>query len=341
MRPTSILTSLVVLIALLLFWVFILRVVWTKTSRTRSILMKSSLLVSTLAFLFLTLEVLFYFGFAVSDTFGFTLASQRWNAKYYRPVNSYGYRDVEHDQKEFATKELVEVVGDSFVAGHGIPHIEDRFSNILQKKLGSEFVVVNIARNGWNTSDELKAVQSYPYKPKKIILSYFINDILGAAERLGHGSPVRVEPPANKVVRYIVDHSYTFNFAYWRLYRFHNTQLGEKYWTYIENAYLDATIWGEHEQELLRFVTYAQKEQINLSVVLFPNLADVKRSAPFTSKVAGFFRAHNVPVLDLEPLVEGRDPKSLTVNSLDSHPNEALNKEVADLLMNQIQTASQ
>jgi len=31
-------------------------------------------------------------------------------------------------------------------------------------------------------------------------------------------------------------------------------------------------------------------------------------------------------------VVEGRDPSSLVVNSLDSHPNEALHKEVAELL---------
>ena len=71
------LTCFVLWSALLLIWSFILRSVWTKTSKVRSLLMKISLSVSTVIYLFLALEIIFYSSFAVSDTFGFTLASQR------------------------------------------------------------------------------------------------------------------------------------------------------------------------------------------------------------------------------------------------------------------------
>jgi hypothetical protein len=84
-------------------------------------------------------------------------------------------------------------------------------------------------------------------------------------------------------------------------------------------------------------VTYAQKQDIKLTVVIFPNLRRVKGSAVFTSEVAEFFRQHNVRALNLELLMENRDPMRLVVNSLDSHPNEALNKEVAELLTREIQ----
>ncbi len=147
MRPLSILTCLVLLSALLLIWSYILRSVWTKTSRIRSLLMNVSVSVSVIIGIFLALEILFYSSFAVSDTFGFTLASRRWAEKYWHPINSFGYRDVEHNPTEFGNKKVLLVVGDSLVAGHGIPQIENRFSNILQRNLGGQYVVVNVAEN--------------------------------------------------------------------------------------------------------------------------------------------------------------------------------------------------
>jgi hypothetical protein len=181
--------------------------------------------------------------------------------KYFRPINSFGYRDVEHDANQFLNRQLIVVTGDSFVAGHGIRDINDRFSNILQKNLGDGFVVANVGMNGWETRDELQALSCFPYRPKKVVLSYYINDILGAARRTGHGSPVRVEPPGNQLLSYVIDHSYTFNFAYWRLYIFNNRDLGEKYWPFVQQAYSDPDIWEAHKGELIDFANYTQNQK--------------------------------------------------------------------------------
>ena len=86
-------------------------------------------------------------------------------------------------------------------------------------------------------------------------------------------------------------------------------------------------------------MTYTRNQGIDLTVVVFPNLKAVKDSAPITSRVTEFFQNHNVQVLNLEPLLEGRDPTTLIVNSLDGHPNEALNKEVAELLTRETEKA--
>ena len=332
MRPLTVLGYFALLSLLLSIWAYVLRSVWAKTSKLRSALLKLSVSVSTLSYLFLLLELVFYAGFAVSDTFGFTLAAHRWQEKYWQPINSLGYRDVEHSPAEFGAKDVLLVVGDSFVAGHGITRIENRFSDILQRNLNAQYVVVNIAQNGWNTTEEYGAIVACPYRPKRIILAYYLNDILGAAQRLGYGSPVRVELPQSRALRYVIEHSYFLNFVYWRLYRFHNRELGEQYWAYLQNSYAHPSIWAEHETELNRIVTYTRAQKIDLIVVVFPNLRAIKSSAPFTSRVADFFRQHNVRALDLAPLLADRDPQGLVVNSLDAHPNEALHMEVATLL---------
>ncbi|MCM3873827.1 MAG: SGNH/GDSL hydrolase family protein [Pyrinomonadaceae bacterium] len=297
-----------------------------------------SISAATFTYLFLVLELLFYSSFAVSDTFGFTLASQRWEQRYWYPINSFGYRDVAHSPAEFDNRKVLFVVGDSFVAGHGISQVENRFSNILQRNLGEQYVVVNIAKNGWNTADEYQAILAYPYKPKKIILSYYLNDILGAAAQLGYGSPVRVERPPSRILRFVTDHSYSLNFTYWRLYRFYNTDLGEKYWEFLKNSYSKRDIWEAHQAELLKIVTYSKKEGIELTVVVFPHLRDVRGSAVITSQVADFLQLHNVRVLNLELTLRDRDPMTLVVNSLDAHPNEALNRELAEMLTKAIQS---
>jgi len=332
MRPYSVLVGFLLVSVLLLVWSYFLRKVWTRPTRLRSFATRASLSAATFIYIFFALELLFYSTIVFSDTFGFTLSSQRWFEKHWGPINSFGYRDPNYSPADLTNKQLLFVLGDSFVAGHGIENVNDRFSNILQKNLGPEYVVMNVARLGWNTADEYQAIVSSPYKPKRIILSYFINDILGAAQKSGFGSPVRVEPPQNSVVRYTVRHSYTFDFAYWRLYRFRHRRLGETYWKFLSDAYANPQVWQLHQSELQNLIAYTQSQQIDLIVVVFPNLTDVKGSAPLTSKVAELFTTRGVRVVNLEPLLAQREVRTMTVNSLDAHPNAALHAEVANLL---------
>lgn len=339
MRPLQITISFVLLSVLLLIWAHILRSSWTKPSKLRSVLMKGSVSVSTVICLFLLLEIVFYSSFAIPDGTGFSLASRRWSEKYWHPINSLGYRDVEHKPTDFHDKKVIFIVGDSFAAGFGIPQIENRFSNILQRDLGEQYLVVNVAQNNWSTADEYRAILSYPYPPKKIVLSYFINDIRPLALKAGYIRPGLLELPRNRVLRFVINRSYFLNSIYWRLYMFQNKAKIENFWERLKQCYSDPNVWAAHEAELGQIVTYTRNQGIDLSVVVFPNLTGVKESAPITSKVTEFFEKNNVRVLNLQPLLEGRDPTTMIVNSLDSHPNESLNREVAGLLTRMMQAA--
>ena len=122
----------------------------------------------------------------------FTLAAQRWACKYFPPYNSYGYRDHEPD---FSGKKIVFVVGDSFVKGNGIEYIDDRFSNLLAKKLGSNWTVTILANGGWSPPDYLRALERHDRTPDFIVVSYYINDIEAAADLAGLKRPfLRVYP---------------------------------------------------------------------------------------------------------------------------------------------------
>ena len=113
----------------------------------------------------------------LADNFVRTLAAQRWEARYWKPINSFGYRDAEHSPGAVAGKRVVAVVGDSLTAGAGIEDHRDRYPDVLAELLGSGWTVVNISRGAWSQPEELRALKTHPLTPDAIVLQYYINDI--------------------------------------------------------------------------------------------------------------------------------------------------------------------
>jgi hypothetical protein len=273
-----------------------------------------------------------------SDNFeGLTLASRQWFAKYWNPINSFGYRDIEHDFNNLDGKKLLFVVGDSFVAGHGTKNTRDRFSDVLGTQLGNDWEVFNIARNGWDTKDEFTAIRDFPIMPDAIVLSYFINDIDGTASRVWKQEQPSLVKQPHRLIHSIVKRSHLFNFFYWRIYRFQNAkQMSARYLAYLEKAYNDTNVWSEHEQEILQVVDWAGKNDIDIVSVVFPLLVDLDWSRPFEEKVVHLLRGKGVPVIDLSKRLSERNTQELVVNNLDAHPSVSLHAEVASLLYTQL-----
>lgn len=73
------------------------------------------------------------------------------------------------------------VLGDSFTAGHGVDEYRHRFSNVLGENLGDGWAVANVARVGWQTGQQIRALREFPYDPDIVVLSYTMNDILGVS----------------------------------------------------------------------------------------------------------------------------------------------------------------
>jgi len=70
-----------------------LRYVWIRSSRLRTFVVLLTLPGPSILYLLLILDFGFGLFFLQSDNFDYTLASQRWRARYWYPVNSLGYRD--------------------------------------------------------------------------------------------------------------------------------------------------------------------------------------------------------------------------------------------------------
>ena len=212
------------------------------------------------------------------DGFGFTLASKQWFKTYWKPINSYGFRDFEH---EWDGTKIVFIVGDSLAAGHGIKNISNRFSGVLQKKLGTGWTVAVLAQNGWDPITEYKALVNHPKKPKRIIVSYYINDIDSAARSNGFNRPRQLVKQPYGIIGAFVNRSFFLNYMYWRLYR---GGMGNIYWNYLKDAYNDPKIWESHKQELLEFINYANQINSEIAFVVWPHLSDLNGSLKFTFK---------------------------------------------------------
>lgn len=312
----------------------VFRFVWTRPSRIRELAGKGLVALCSIGWTLVILEVVFIYSMVASDGLGFTLSSKTWFDRHWNPMNSLGYRDVEHDVSRIGEKNSLFVVGDSFVAGHGIEDHRDRFSDVLATQLGRKWEVFNLAKNGWNTANEGTAIEEMPIVPDAIVLSHFVNDIEGAAEKVwGPRKTELIEQP-HWLIDPVVQRSHLVNFCYWRMFRFRNSkQMGNAYAEYLSKAYNDEKVWSVHQGELQRIVDYAEENGVRLTVVVFPNLARVSSTQPHTDKVVRFLESCEVPVLDLSPSLLERDTSELVVNRLDAHPSVTLHKEVGTLLL--------
>ncbi len=304
--------------------------VYLYRAKSGSVFMNLTLVVLSLFLSLMAVEFYFKNFFAEADILN-TLARRNWKAWYNdESINSWGYRDVEWTDQMVAGKVKVMVAGDSFVVGAGIARLEDRFSNQLGQKLGVDYVVFNVGKNGLNTGQVIKAITEYPYRPDILVFSYYLNDIESISPPC-HGRPGPLsQVPA--LLSPLVENSYAANFFYWRLARLIQATQPDLRWECLFKAYNDPEIWWLHQQELLSVYEGAQSEQIPLFVVVFPSMFYLEDSAAATEQVINLYRERNVPVVDVADLVKNLPAKERVVSPMDTHASELVNKLVAETL---------
>lgn len=273
------------------------------------------------------LEIAFMF-VAQSHEGGLTLASHVWFARYWKPVNSQGYRDVEHT--DTLGKKKVIVIGDSFAAGHGVDNADDRFSNVLAQKLGEEkYAVYNLGISGSDTRDEYERFEKAGVRPDVLILQYFPNDIEKAARQ--HGLvPAAFQPYSDlsKPLRLLVSRSYFLNYLYWQLPHGDFKPFDQ----YANRVYTDTTILNTHLQDLKKFVDYKNQHGATMYVVLFPFAFQLEKTKEYMRPIMAFFKENNIPVLEVGNLIGDLEPARRIVGRNDAHASAEVNQRVGAAL---------
>ena len=174
-----------------------------------------------------------------------------------------------------------------------------------------------------HTGEEYRRLVTHPLKPDVVILVYYLNDIEGAATAAGRRVP-HFHPYGNvpeRVAR-IIRRSYLLDFVYWQLPQ----QDLAGFEGMLESMYQDPAILALHLADLQRIIGYCRSEGIDLVVVAFPHLARPAETAPLLRPIVDSLRAAHVPVIEIAPLIVGRDPRLFYINRNDAHPNERMNE---------------
>jgi hypothetical protein len=259
-------------------------------------------------------------------------ARENWMARYWQ-TNSLGFRDREWTPADWAGKKTVVVLGDSFTAGWGLPNPADRFGDVLARKLGDSYAVINLGVPGAATRQELKRLQDYPLKqPDVVILQYFLNDIEDAALSVGQYQQFPQAPAW-------VKESYLANF----FFALQTSGFGPDYWRWEFAAYDNYAIWDIHRQELEDFSAYTDRIGARLLVVIFPNLQAPFHSIPYVDRVAQVFEAKGKggQVLKLFDAAEAMPIAERIVSPRDAHPSAQFHRLVGELLYERFFAAPQ
>lgn len=281
---------------------------------------------------FLIMLILFEIGFMFfPQTHGVatTRASALWVDKYYKPVNSLGYRDREPDLK--TDKRVVLFVGDSFTAGYGNNHVKERFSDIVYSRLDTtKYDVYNLGIPGIDTRGEAAKLREYPLKPDVIVLAYFFNDIeIAAAD---HGFKVEVPPVYSGLpqpFKLLVSRLYFPNFIYWHL----PNRSGEILDHFVRKCYNDPEILQTHLNDLSDIVRYKEENQAGMITVMIPFLPDLDYSARFTGPVSDYLEKNGVTIVTLEDEISKLPVRDRVVNKMDSHASFKVNEIIAQKLL--------
>jgi hypothetical protein len=287
---------------------------------------------------FILLEATFMF-IPRSHAVDYTLASKLWYAKYWKPINSLGFRDKEPDNNN----PVILFVGDSFTTGHGLKSVDDRFSNIVGNELrkkGKKYTVINIGRNNLDSREEYDLMTDFFHltmiKPKTIVLQYYGNDIDGVAKSSG----IKFDgfrPPAdmNKFLILIGSGSYLFNYIYWM---FPREYLGASYINFLTQAYKNDAVLSKHKDDLKLFVNYARENSIQLIAIIFPLLQDIEMSdSMYVNNIVNFFETNNATTINVSSLVKNIPMSERMININDGHASKKVNRIVAQEILRKIE----
>lgn len=267
--------------------------------------------------------------FPSPHTGGTGLSERLWFEKYWQPINSLGYRDIEpREASTFKDGLDILFLGDSFTSGHGVAFNEVS-SSILRETVQEKALrwnIYNAGMNGADTRAEIKALDTFTLKPDVVVLQYFGNDIEGAAQSHGYVmEPPQLYGDLPGWGQYIVKNSYLLDYFYWAIPR---QGWSHQYFDYFRKAYKDPAVLKTHLEDLEQLIKTTETGEAHLVVIVHPFLA-VPFSIDYSEKILNFFDSKGITTLDVRDLVKSWSWREKVVGANDSHPSAKLHRKIA------------
>lgn len=285
---------------------------------------------------FSALEAYFRYVYDVSDGLGFLKVNGKWHQRHVI-YNNYAFRDRDFETAKKESVVRIGVLGDSITVGGGIENIDDRFSNILEKKLverGYRVQVYNFGKLGYDTQEEIGEYQKIKHlAPDILIWQYFLNDIQPYGKSTG--TPIiSVASQQGKIAKILSQQSFFFDFLYWRFSQRYNQTFEA-----LKNAdlaqYENREVLERHKQDIARFIKDLKGNNQKVIVIIFPFVHLVGPNYPAVEahqQINEIFKENGAVVIDLLGVLKTYDPKALIASRFDPHPNEFVHRLVAEKL---------
>ncbi|MBI3443625.1 SGNH/GDSL hydrolase family protein [Candidatus Woesebacteria bacterium] len=326
--PFLIIDTLLLILSVIIFF----KIFRSQISKRRKIITTAAL--ATILFFFsnFTLaEAYFRFIYDNSDGLGFLKVNQKWQERHI-VVNGDFRRDEEFQIQKSPSIERVCAIGDSITFGYGIEDINDRYTEILEKKLRNDnyrVEIFNLAVSGVNLLDAISTYRGYKFLNCDIILyQYALNDIRNnedQAKLFEHYS--KLLPPIKKASEL----SYFFDFVYWRFNQRYEDSFRKLYAIDI-NDFENPEKLNQHLSKIAQFAGEVKNDQKKMMVVIFPMFYSLDNNYPgwIHSLIATNFAKSGATVVDLLPFAVGRNLEDLRASRFDAHPSEYFHNLTAE-----------
>ncbi|MBX3412509.1 MAG: SGNH/GDSL hydrolase family protein [Pirellulales bacterium] len=292
-----------------------------------------AVLLASLGVIFLAAETYYRYFYDESDASSLSLSSQRWFDRYYR-MNEAGLRDnVEYHSEKPPGVRRLSFVGDSFTAGHGMRRVEDRFANILRRKLAPHCEVHCLARNGLDTGPQIDMLRrgfDGGYRTDAVVLIYCANDLIDLLPQLP-GQVERLSARAASIGA--LRNSYAIDIWHCRWIVATDPDSTNHYQD-LAAAY-EGELWDRQQARLRELVAVCRERETPLAIVMFPFI-DPREMGPYDrayAKLEAFCRAEDIPYLDLRTALYPHVEEGLIVNAFDAHPNERAHALAAEAIL--------
>lgn len=288
------------------------------------------------------IECFFALWYDETDSFNLSNVSQKWLARHDRR-NPQGFRDVRPFVCDLpAAQKRIAFLGDSFTFGYGVKDPAGRFSDrvgaALDRAQPELWTTTNLALPGLESHDMVPRLRSVLIEPgcraNVAVYTICLNDILSyhAGDREEYDRLNQFKPEF-----FLFRDTYFFNLLYIRIQILRHPELRE-YYAKLKTHY-SGPEWERMQRTLDELRVVCAENKIDLRIAIFPFLHNLGPDYPFAAAhetLADYFQRHNIPVLDLRPVLEPHVPEGLTVGRFDAHPNERAHQLAAEAMMQTI-----
>ena len=311
-----------------------------RQNKQKKLLIAISVLIFALVFIFILAEAYFRYVYDVPDGLGFLKVSQKWVERHV-VYNNYFYRDRDFETEKKAGTTRIGILGDSIAYGGGIENPQDRFSNILEKRLKDanyNVEVYNLGRPGYDSQQEIEEFEKVRHLNFDILIwEYFINDIQPNIKSTGTRI-IEINRDLPAYITFFTNKSYFLDFLYWRLTPTHQKTFRELRAADIAQ-YENEEVLNAHKSRITDFIKSFNGSDTKILVVIFPLISPLGPDYPARhvhQLMAETFRSNNVEVLDLQNVFGRFDKQKLMASKFDPHPNEIAHKFAAEEIFSKV-----